>query len=128
MSIAIFLITHEGIASSLLNIGKSIIQKPIDNISFIEVPMDTEVDVVTKNIETKISTLNLSDGIIFITDIYGSTPANIAKKFATNYDTSLLSGINLPMIIRLLSYRDEDSQTILKKALEGACQGIHINN
>jgi PTS system ascorbate-specific IIA component len=128
MSIAIFLITHEGIASSLLNIGKSIIQKPIDNISFIEVPMDTEVDVVTKNIETKISTLNLSDGIIFITDIYGSTPANIAKEFATNYDTSLLSGINLPMIIRLLSYRDEDSQTILKKALEGACQGIHINN
>ena len=128
MNIAIFLVTHEGIASNLLNIGKSIIQKPIDNISFMEVPMDSEVDAITKNIETKINSLNLNDGIIFITDIYGSTPANIAKKFATKYDTSLLSGINLPMIIRLLSYRDENSQTILKKALDGACQGIHINN
>ena len=128
MSTAIFLITHEGIASSLLSIGKSIIQKPIDNISFMEVPMDAEVDLITKSIETKINTLNLNDGIIFITDIYGSTPANIAKQFATQHATSLLSGINLPMIIRLLSYRDENSQTLLKKALDGACQGIHINN
>ena len=127
MSIAIILITHEGIASNLLNIGKSIIQKPIDNLSFIEVPMDTEVNDVIENIEKNISELNLDDGIIFVTDIYGSTPANIAKKLATKYKTSLLSGVNLPMIIRLLNYRDEKRESILQKALDGACQGIHIN-
>ncbi len=127
MSIAIILITHEGIASNLLNIGKSIIQKPIDNCTFIEVPMDTEVDDVIEDVEKNISGLNLDDGIIFVTDIYGSTPANIAKKLATKYKTSLLSGVNLPMIIRLLNYRDEEKESILKKALDGACQGIHIN-
>ena len=58
----------------------------------------------------------------------GGTPANIAKNLASKYNTSLLSGVNLPMIIRLLNYRDENKQLILKKALEGACQGIHINN
>jgi len=128
MSTAIFLITHEGIASNLLNIGKSIIQKPIHNFSFIEVPMDTETDEVIKDVEKNIEGLNLDDGIIFVTDIYGSTPANIAKKLATKYKTSLLSGVNLPMIIRLLNYRDEKKESILQKALDGACQGIHINN
>ena len=128
MSIAIFLITHEGIASNLLKIGKSIIQKSIDNISLIEVPMDSEVNSVIENIESKIGELNIEDGIIFVTDIYGSTPANIAKNLASKYNTSLLSGVNLPMIIRLLNYRDENKQLILKKALDGACQGIHINN
>ncbi len=127
MSIAIILITHEGIASNLLNIGKSIIQKPIDNFTFIEVPMDTAINEVIKDVEKNISSLNLDDGIIFVTDIYGSTPANIAKKMATKYKTSLLSGVNLPMIIRLLNYRDEKKESILKKALDGACQGIHIN-
>jgi len=128
MSTAIVLITHEGIASNLLNIGKSIIQKPIHNFSFIEVPMDTETDEVIKDVEKNIEGLNLDDGIIFVTDIYGSTPANIAKKLATKYKTSLLSGVNLPMIIRLLNYRDEKKESILQKALDGACQGIHINN
>ncbi len=128
MSIAIVLITHEGIASNLLNIGKSIIQKPIHNFSFIEVPMDTETDEIIRDVEKNIKGLNLDDGIIFVTDIYGSTPANIAKKLATKYETSLLSGVNLPMIIRLLNYRDEKKESILQKALNGACQGIHINN
>jgi len=127
MSIAIILITHEGIASNLLNIGKSIIQKPIDNFSYVEVPMDTEVNEVLEDVEKNISELNLNDGIIFVTDVYGSTPANIAKKLATKYKTCLLSGVNLPMIIRLLNYRDEKKESILEKALEGACQGIHIN-
>ena len=127
MSIAIFLITHEGIASNLLNIGKSIIQKPIDNFSFIEVPMDTAVEEIIKDVENNISELNLDDGIIFVTDVYGSTPANIAKQLATKYKTSLISGVNLPMIIRLLNYRDEKKESLLQKALDGACQGIHIN-
>ena len=127
MSIAVILITHEGIASNLLNIGKSIIQKPIDNLSFIEVPMDTDVDEAIESVEKNINTLDLDDGIIFVTDVYGSTPANIAKQLATKYETGLLSGVNLPMIIRLLNYRDEKRESILQKALDGGCQGIHIN-
>jgi len=127
MSIAIILITHEGIASNLLNIGKSIIQKPIDNFSYTEVPMDTDINEVTGAVEKNISELDLDDGIIFVTDIYGSTPANVAKKLATKYETSLLSGVNLPMIIRLLNYRDEEKESLLQKALDGGCQGIHIN-
>ena len=128
MSIALFLITHEGIASNLLSIGQSIIQKSDNNLSFIEVPMDADLDTMINNIENKLNKLNLDQGVLFITDIYGGTPSNIAQLLATNYDANLISGVNLPMIIRLLNYRDETEQLLIQKALDGARSGIQVNN
>jgi len=123
MSIALFLITHEGIASNLLSIGQSIIQKPDNNLSFIEVPMNANLDTMINNIEDKLNKLDLDKGILFITDIYGGT-----QLLATNYDANLISGVNLPMIIRLLNYRDETEQVLIQKALDGARAGIQIHN
>lgn len=103
MSIALFFITHEGIASNLLNIGESIIRILSNNLSFIEVPMDTDFDTMINSIQSKLNKLNLNRGILFITDIYGGTPSNIAQLLATSYDAYLISGVNLPMIIRFLT-------------------------
>ncbi len=128
MSIALFFITHEGIASHLLSIGQTILQKPDNNLSFLEVPMDADLDTMINNIENKLNKLKLDKGVLFITDIYGGTPSNIAQLLATNYDANLISGVNLPMIIRLLNYRDETEQVLIQKALDGARTGIQINN
>jgi len=124
MSVALFFITHEGIAANLLKVGEAIIRKPGSNISYLEVPMDTAIDKALVDIEDIITRLDTDDGILFITDIYGSTPSNIAHKSAIKYNASLISGANLPMIIRLLNYRDEPEQNLLKKALDGARHGI----
>ncbi len=124
MSTALFFISHEGIASNLLSIGESILKEKIKNVSYIEVPMDSNIDSITDKIESKLGTMDLSNDILFITDLYGSTPSNIAHKFADQYHTDLISGVNLPMVIRLLNYRNEDKQTLIQKALDGACKGI----
>jgi len=124
MSLALFFITHEGIASSLLRIAEAIMQKPNSNLTHYEVPMDAVIDKTSSSIEKKLKQLIIDDGILFITDIYGSTPSNIAQRLATKYHADLISGVNLPMIIRLLSYRDEPEQELLQKALEGAHHGI----
>ena len=128
MSIALFFITHEGIASNLLSIGEAIIQKSGNNLSFTEVPMGADLDTMINNIENKLNKLNLNRGILFITDIYGGTPSNIAQLLATNYDANLISGVNLQMIIRLLNYRDEIEPVLIQKALRGAHKGIQVNN
>ena len=124
MSVALFFITHKGIASNLLTIGEAIIQKPNHNMTYLEVPMDADIDKTLNDIENKISQLEIDDGILFITDIYGSTPSNIAQQSASKHQATLISGVNLPMIIRLLNYRGESEQTLLQKALDGAHQGI----
>ncbi len=124
MSTALFFITHEGIASNLLAIGEAITQKPNNNLSYIEVPMDAPIEEVINNIEAQLESLNIDDGLFFITDIYGGTPSNIAQKLASRYRAHLVSGVNLPMIIRLLNYREEQAETLLQKALDGARLGI----
>ncbi len=128
MSIAILFITHQGIAGNLLSIGESIIKKPADNLAFIEVPMDADIDTIIDNIENKLKRLDLNNGILFITDIYGGTPSNIAQRLASDYQANLISGVNLPMVIRLLNYRDEAQQILIQKALDGAHKGIRIKS
>ena len=124
MSVALFFITHEGIASNLLTTGEAITQKPNKNLSFIEVPMDASIDKIIVNAEKKLKLLATQKGLIFVTDIYGSTPSNIAQQLATEHNAQLLSGVNLPMVIRLLNYRDISAKNLLHKALDGARQGI----
>lgn len=124
MSIALYFITHKGIASNLLDVGESITQRENRNLSFIEVPMDTPVDSIIEQAEHDLKQLDTDAGIIFVTDIFGSTPSNIAQELADRHKSDLVSGVNLPMVIRLLNYRDDTAEGLVHKALDGAHQGI----
>ena len=124
MSVALFFITHEGIASSLITIGEAIIQKANNNLSFYEVAMDADIHSVAESIEDKLAQLDTQEGLLIITDIYGSTPSNIAQKIADKHLAGLISGVNLPMVIRLLNYRTEAIKPLIQKTLDGGIQGI----
>ena len=127
MCTALFFITHEGIAHNLITVGEAIIKKPSSNLSYYEVAMDEDTDLTRKNIADKLLQLDQKNGIIFITDIFGSTPSNIAKTFADKHNASLITGVNLAMIIRLLNYRSESEQILIEKSLVGAKPSIqHI--
>ncbi len=128
MSVALFFISHEGIASNLLKMGEAILQKKNSNLDYLEVPMDASVNSMLENIENKLSQLDTTQGLLVITDIYGGTPSNIAQKVADKHQTDLISGINLPMVIRLLNYRNESQSSLLQKALDGAKKGIQHNS
>jgi len=128
MNTALFFITHDGIASSLLHIGESIIGRPMSNLAYHEVAMDSSVLQAMKSIENKLQALDLSDNLIFITDIIGATPSNIAQQLAAKYDAKLISGVNLPMVIRLLNYRDADIQELVSKAIDGARDSVVLMN
>ena len=128
MRTALFLITHPGIASNLLKVAEAIIKKTSNNVALQEVPMDALPDAMEEEIESKITELDTADGIIFITDIYGSTPSNIAQILADRYGSTLISGVNLPMMIRLLNYRSEPETSLIDKAVDGGQKGIQEAN
>jgi len=127
MSVAIFLVTHEGIASNLIAVAEAVIKNKSQNLSYTEVPMDTEPEQVREDIEQRLAKLDTKQGILFLTDIYGSSPSNIAMRLAEKYHAHMVSGVNLPMVIRLLNYRDEVEGKLVEKALSGAKKGIQDN-
>jgi len=127
MSVALFFITHEGIASNLITIGEAIIKKTNNNLSFFEVPMDADITLIIDAIEKRLTRLDTNEGVLFFTDMYGGTPSNVAQRLADKHHAHLISGVNLPMVIRLLNYRDESEKTLILKTLEGAKKGIQDN-
>jgi len=68
--------------------------------------------------------LDQGRGVLVLTDIYGATPSNIASRLLEPGRVEGLAGVNLPMLIRALTYREEPLAQLLEKALTGATEGV----
>ncbi len=124
MSVALYFVTHKGIASHLYRIADAILQLPAENLAFIEIPMGADIKICTDKAIRAIEKLNKQSGLIIITDLYGSTPGNIAQTLSDKFPSNFISGINLPMLVRLLNYRDEPLDSLTAKAISGGRNGI----
>ena len=63
-------------------------------------------------------------GVLILTDILGATPANIAAKLLEPGRIAGVAGVNLPMLLRVITYRERSMDVVLKKAIAGACEGV----
>ncbi|CAN5246850.1 PTS fructose transporter subunit IIA [soil metagenome] len=61
---------------------------------------------------------------LVLTDIFGATPCNVAQQLADGVGTKLVTGMNLPMLLRAVSYRNEPLDVLVARALAGASQGV----
>ena len=124
MNVALFIITHEGIANNLLRTALSIINDQPENINCFEIPMDAPVEEIKHDIQNTIEQLDKNKEILFLTDIYGGTPSNIASSFINGQRIRLISGLNLAMIIKAINYRDLPLSELVEKIIEGGRQSI----
>jgi len=127
MSVALLLVTHKNIAGSLIEVASSIINNAPENFACIEVPMDTPIDAMETTINNQLKQLDRNEGMLILTDMYGGTPSNIARKFLQQKDTRLISGLNLPMLIRIMNYRDLPLTELSEKILSGGKQSITLH-
>lgn len=124
MSVGILLITHENIASSLLETaGKMLDTCPL-TVHTVEVPLDAPLDDITFQAADYLNNLDTGNGVLILTDIYGSTPSNIAKQFCGTFNCKLIAGLNLPMLVRILNYPDLNMESLALKAVSGGHDGI----
>jgi mannose PTS system EIIA component len=62
--------------------------------------------------------------VLVLTDVFGATPCNIAQKLVDGVNSKLITGVNLPMLLRTVSYRSESLDALVSRALIGATQGV----
>ena len=74
--------------------------------------------------EDLIRFLDQGQGVLVLTDIYGATPSNIAARLLVPGRVEGVAGVNLPMLIRALNYRDEPLDQVVQKAVAGSTEGI----
>jgi mannose PTS system EIIA component len=63
-------------------------------------------------------------GVLVLTDIFGATPSNVAQKLVDGVGSRLITGVNLPMLLRSVSYRNEPLEALVSRAVVGGTQGV----
>ena len=63
-------------------------------------------------------------GVLVLTDIFGATPSNVAQRLVDGFASRLVTGVNLPMLLRSLSYRHEPLDALVARAVSGGTQGV----
>ena len=63
-------------------------------------------------------------GVLVLTDMFGATPSNVAQKLVDGVKSRLITGVNLPMLLRSVSYRHEALDTLVSRAVIGGTQGV----
>ena len=124
MTVGLLLITHAELGHSLLHAARSILAAEPALAEAIDVPCDIEPDVIFEQALAACRRLDSGDGVLVLTDLYGSTPSNIAGRLAAHHNVLVLAGVNLPMLVRALNYRASPLNELGKKALHGARDGV----
>ena len=63
-------------------------------------------------------------GVLVLSDIFGATPSNVAQKLVDGVNSRLITGVNLPMLLRSVSYRHEPLESLVSRAVIGGTQGV----
>lgn len=65
-----------------------------------------------------------ADHTLLLTDLFGATPCNVAQRLADGTRTRLVAGLNLPMLLRAISYRHEPLEMLVNRVISGGTQGV----
>lgn len=119
------LLTYGCIGYELLEAAGHIMDQSVKQIKVINVYDDPDTaDNLPGQIEKAIEQLISTGQCLILTDLRGCTHFNIARKFVEPEKVALVSGLNLPMLLRLLYHRDENLLTLSHFAEEGGIMGI----
>jgi len=129
MSVTLLLITHDDIGSSLLSTASNMMGTPPLVCLNLKVTTEMDIEQGYKQAIQLCEKLDDQDELLIATDIYGSTPSNIATKLTQNYSRKqrlIITGINLPMLVRIMNYSQLDLTQLAQKACTTASDSIFI--
>lgn len=123
--IGIFLVTHGTLGESLIQCACHVLnRRPVQLAQLGVSAADDPLDLLP-TARTLLESVDSGDGALILTDLYGATPANIAGKLTQPGRVEGIAGVNMPMLLRVLTYRDKnDIQTVVTKAISGGCDGV----
>lgn len=123
MSVAVLLITHDKIGKAMQDTaGKIIGQLPLP-VETIAIGMNAQPEAALQEARSRIGQLDQGDGVLILTDLFGATPSNIASQLVSD-KVAVITGLNLPMLIRILNYPALDLAGLVDKALSGGHDGV----
>jgi len=122
--IGILLITHGSYGEALVqNVSHVLNRRPSQVMQLGLTSQDDPLDMLPMAREM-LALVDKGDGVLILTDIFGASPSNLALKLLERGRVEGLTGVNMPMLLRALTYRDKGMETLLVRARDGGRDGI----
>lgn len=127
MTVGVLLITHENYGDVSLQTVKAILGVCPLETRTLSVPFDANPDAIYQEAKHAVKMLDHGEGVLILTDLYGSTPSNIAHRLIEEGRTVVVSGLNLSMLMRVLNYPNLSLEELVDKASRGGSEGVVVS-
>jgi PTS system ascorbate-specific IIA component len=126
MSVGILLVTHNTLGETLVKSALEIFKDaefplPLRTLAF---GPEMKAECLCEAMYAICDELNQGDGVLILTDLYGATPCNVARRLKAGYRVRTVAGLNLPMLLKVMNYAKLDLDHLTRKAEAGAHEGI----
>ncbi len=122
--IGILLITHGTLGESLIHTAIHVLNKRPPRLRQLGVTAQDDPLLLVPQARVLVRELDSGEGVLILTDMYGASPANLATKLLEPGKVEAVAGVNLPMLIRALTYREKPLNVMITKAISGGCEGV----
>jgi mannose PTS system EIIA component len=122
--IGLLLIAHGTLGESLVHCASHVMGKRPLYLRQLGVTIHDDPDEILPQAKDLIRFLDQGSGVLILTDMFGATPANIASRLLVPRKVEGIAGVNLPMLIKALTYREEKMGILIEKALSGGASGM----
>jgi PTS system mannose-specific IIA component len=120
------IVTHGRLAIELLNAAEAIVGD-VQNIAAVSIGWHDDVDIASAMVEKALGRVEKGSGVLVLTDMFGGTPTNIASTFLEEGTIEVVTGVNLPMLIKLTQLdADVDLATAARLVRENGQSNIYI--
>jgi PTS system mannose-specific IIA component len=119
------IVSHGQVANELLAAAETVVGD-VSHIAAVSIGWHDDVEAATEQVDRSIRSVSEGMGVLLMTDMFGGTPTNIAAMFLKAEEVEIVTGVNLPMVVKLAANTKEVSLTVLAKEVEEqGRQAIH---
>ena len=127
--IGILIIAHGNLAESLSECAKHVLGKELQQLAYLAVEKIDDPAGLLPEARRLANTLNTGEGVLVLSDMYGATPCNLVINLLQPGLIEGVAGVNLPMLVRAMTYRHESLLKLVEKAVSGGREGVlHFNH
>ncbi|MDH3319841.1 MAG: PTS fructose transporter subunit IIA [Betaproteobacteria bacterium] len=127
--IGVLILSHGAIGETLLASAAQILGAPPAQTAALGVARGDDPETVLARAREMAARLDDGSGLLVLTDMFGATPCNVASRLLADGRVEGVSGVSLPMLVRVLSGRNESLPAVVRRALSGGADGVvHMNS
>ena len=127
--IGVLIVTHGEIGTALLHSASQILGSPPPQVATLSVWRQDDPDDLVLRAQELLQGIDDGEGALVLTDIFGATPGNVVSRLLQDGRIEGVSGVSLPMLLRILSKRNGPLSAIVQRALSGGAEGVvHMNS